>query len=263
MWAVLAAIVVLAGLAGGLAVWAPWRSTPLLRPAGLAAGPSTTTSVSFHWSGPATGPAPGKYVILYGGTVIGSVPGTVTSYRSTGLYPDTPYVYQVAAVRGGKRSAPSAVVVLRTSAPPLSAARWQGPWTVRVRIVRGGAALRGPRPLQWDESWQVSPQCAAGPCAVRLSGTFNGYGFKATLHRAGAVYTGTTTANSFRCGPRSNKVPTRSTLKIRVVLTQAQGDSGAWAASSWAGTLRASAAYTSSSTFYCNPFHVTASLSGN
>jgi hypothetical protein len=206
---------------------------------------------------------PGKYVILNGSTVIGSVPGTVTSYRSTGLYPGTPNEYQVAAVRGGMRSAPSALLVLKTSTPPLSAARWEGPWTVRVRIVRGGAALRGPRPLRWHESWLASPECAAGPCAVRLSGTFNGYGFKATLHRAGAAYTGTTMANSFRCGPRSNKVPMRSTLRIRVILTQAQGDSGAWAASSWVGTLRASAAYTSSATFYCNPFHLTASLSGN
>jgi hypothetical protein len=203
-------------------------------------------------------------VILYGGAVIGSVPGTVTSYTHTGLYPATSYTYRVAAVRGGKRSAPSAALVLKTATPPLSAARWEGPWTVHVKIVHGGAALTGPRPLRWDDSWQVGPHCAAGPCAVRVAGTFNGYHFRAALARAGTVYRGTTVANSFRCGPRHSALPVRTTLKIRLAITAAQGGSnGAWTASSWAGTLIASAAYTSAATFYCNAFQVTAALAGN
>lgn len=250
--------------AAGLMIWAPWRSPPLLRPAGLAAGPSTASSVSFHWAGPASGPLPDTYVILYGGAVIGSVPGTVTSYRRTGLYPDTSYTYRLAAVRGGRRSVPSAAVMLRTVTPPLSAARWQGPWTVHVKIVHGGAALVGPRPLRWDDYWQASPQCAAGPCTVRVSGTFNGYQFTATLARAGAVYTGTTVANSFRCGPPHGRISERSTLTFRVILTAANGGpDGAWTASAWAGRLSVSVAYTSTAAFYCNPFRLTAALSGD
>jgi len=261
---VLAALVVLAGLAGALLIWAPWQTPPLLRPAGLTAGPSTTSSVAFHWSAPATGPLPDKYVILSAGRVIGSVPGRVTSYVRTGLAPATAYAYRVTAVRGGSRSAPSAVLLLRTLTPPLSAARWQGPWTVDVRVTAGGAALTGPRPLRWNDSWQVSPQCAAGPCAVRVAGTFNGYPFRAALSRAGAVYHGTTMAHSFRCGPRHGSIPMQTTLKIRVALTAAQpGNNGAWTASSWAGTLTASAAYTTTATFYCNAFQVTAALSGH
>ena len=96
---------------------------PLLRPAGLTAGSSTTSSVTFYWSGPATGPAPDSYVILHDGRVIGSVPGTVTSYRIPGLAPATAYQYSVAAVRGGKRSALSAVLVVSTRHP----ARLGGP----------------------------------------------------------------------------------------------------------------------------------------
>ena len=145
---------------------------------------------------------------------------------------------------------------------PLPTARWEGPWTVHIKVVRGGAVLKGPRPLRWAESWQANPDCPAGACAVRLSGRFNSGRFKATLTRAGAVYTGKTTASVFRCGPRSSSVPTRSTLKIRVTLTAAKGDSGAWAASSWAGTLAVSVPYTSSGTFYCNAFRLKASLSG-
>jgi hypothetical protein len=264
MWVALVALVVLVGLAGGLLIWAPWQSPPLLRPTGLTAGPATASSVAFHWSGPATGPLPDQYVILYGGAVIGSVPGKVTSYTRTGLYPATSYTYRVAAVRGGRRSAPSAVLVLKTATPPLSAARWQGPWTVHLKVVRGGAALTGPRPLRWDESWQVSPRCAAGPCAVRVAGTFNGYPFHAALARAGTTYRGTTVANSFRCGPRHGSLPMRTTLKIRVTIAAAQGGSnGAWTARSWAGTVMASAAYTTTATFYCNAFQVTADLSGN
>jgi Fibronectin type III domain len=263
LWWIAAAVAV-AALAAGLVIWAPWRPPPLLRPAGLAAGPSTASSVAFHWAGPATGPPPDKYVILYGGAIIGSVRGTVTSYTKTGLYPDTSYAYRVAAVRGGRRSAPSAEVVLRTVAPPLSAARWQGPWTVHVKIVHGGANLLGPRPLRWDDSWQASPQCAAGPCTVRVHGTFNQHDFNATLHRTGAVYTGTTVANSVTCGPPHQRIPQRSTLTIRVTPTAATGGpDGAWTATSWAGTLQASVGYASTAAFYCNAFHLTAALTGH
>ena len=139
-----AAAVVVLGLIAGLLIWAPWKSPPLLRPAGLTAGPSTTSSVTFRWSRPATGPPPGRYVILRDGQVAGSVPGTVTSYRGTGLAPATAYRYRVAAERGGKRSALSPVIVVTTATPPVSAARLQGPWTVSIKITRGAVGPHRP-----------------------------------------------------------------------------------------------------------------------
>ncbi len=193
----LAVAVVLLALTAGVVIWAPWRKPPLLRPTGLAAGASTASSVAFHWSGPATGPSPDRYLILHDGKVISSVPGTITSFRSTDLAPDSAYQYRVAAVRGGKRSALSAVLTVNTKAPPVSAARWQGRWTVDIRITKGAEALRGQGPKGWTEAWQASPQCPTGPCTVRLTGELNRKAFKATLTRAGAVYTGTTTANLF------------------------------------------------------------------
>src|SRR5690348_4563945 len=69
----LAAVVVMAGLTAALVVWAPWIPPPVLRPAGLQAGPSTANSITFRWSNPPTGPLPDKYLILSNGTMAGSV----------------------------------------------------------------------------------------------------------------------------------------------------------------------------------------------
>lgn len=121
-----AAVVVVLVIAAGVAIRAPWRQSALLRPAGLRTGAASTNSVMFHWSDPASGPQPDRYQILSSGKVIGTVAGNVTSYRAGGLDPGTAYQYRVAALRGGKRSALSAVLTVNTTAPPVSAARWQG-----------------------------------------------------------------------------------------------------------------------------------------
>ncbi len=253
--------VVLLALVAGVLIWAPWRKPPLLQPTGLAAGARTTTSVVFHWSGPATGPSPDKYLILHNGKVISSVPGTVTSFHSTGLAPDTAYRYRVAAVRGGKRSALSPVLRVNTKSPPLSAARWQGRWTVNIRITKGADALHGKGAKGWTEAWQAAPKCPAGPCTVRLTGGLNRQTFKATLTRTGAVYTGTTKADVFRCGNPPGSVPIKSTLTIRLTVTAAQPVNRAWLAGAWTGQMEISSPYTSTSTFYCNAFKLTTSIS--
>ncbi|HEV3069541.1 MAG TPA: fibronectin type III domain-containing protein [Streptosporangiaceae bacterium] len=261
-WAIFAAAtVVVLALTAGVVIWAPWRAPPLLRPGGLKPGTSTAGSVVFHWSDPATGPLPDSYQILSSGKVLGTVPGSVTSYRAAGLAPDTAYQYRVAALRGGKRSSLSAVLTVNTTAPPVAAARWQGPWSVNIKIVKGAGALRGRGAKGWIESWRATPQCPAGPCTVLLTGDLNRHAIKATLTRAGQVYTGTTTANVFRCGKPADSVPIRATLTIRVTLTSAQPAGHAWVASAWHGGMVIASPYTSTSTFYCNAFRLTTSLS--
>jgi hypothetical protein len=257
--AAIAAVAVL-GLIAGLVIWAPWKSPPLLRPTGLVAGPSTTGSVAFSWSRPATGPAPDRYVIRRDGKVMGSVPGTVTSYRGTGLAPATAYRYRVAAERGGKRSAPSSVLVVSTSTPPISAARLQGQWTVSIKITKGFSSFQD-TPRTWDETWLVSPKCAAGPCNVRLSGGINGFTFKTTLVRAGAVYRGKIIGNVFPCGSGSASFPIRTTVRIRIAVTGAHVDNRAWTARSWAGHMVLTAPYTASGSIYCPASLARASLS--
>jgi len=259
---IVVATAVVLGLIAGLVIWAPWKSPPpLLRPAGLTAGPSTTGSVAFHWSRPATGPPPDRYVILHDGKVIGSVPGTVTSYRATGLAPATVYRYRVAAVRGSKRSALSPVIVVTTVTPPVSAARLQGQWTVGIKIIRGGGAITGSN--RWDETWQATPKCAAGPCDVRLSGGINEFVFKTTLTRAGAVYRGTIVGNVFPCGSGSSTFPIRTTVKIRITLATARADNLAWTAGSWTGRMVVTAPLTASGNEYCPASRQVATLTGN
>jgi Fibronectin type III domain len=258
-----AAAVVVLVIAAGVLIWAPWRPAPLLRPTGLKAGTATTGSVMFHWSDPASGPPPDRYQILSSGKVVGTVAGTVTSYRASGLAPATAYQYRVAALRGGKRSALSAVLTVNTTAPPVSAARWQGHWSVNIKIVKGAEALRGKGAKGWVESWRASPQCPAGPCTVQLTGDLNRHPIKATLTRAGAVYTGKTTADIFKCGKPADSVPIRSTLTIQVTLGAGQPSGHAWVASAWRGHMVIDSPYTSTSTFYCNAFTLTTSLSGS
>jgi hypothetical protein len=263
-WAIPVVVIATAaalGLIAGLVIWAPWASPPLLRPTGLVTGSSTTSSVTFRWSHPATGPAPDMYVILSGGKVVDSVPGNVTSYQATGLAPATAYQYRVAAERGGKRSALSPVVVVRTSTPPTSAALLQGTWTTNVKIVRGGAGFTGGS-KRWVESWTTSPECPAGPCAVRLTGTLNGHNIKATLTPRGGVYQGKTRADVFPCAAGSVSFPIRSTVTFRLTVKAAQVSNLVWTASSWAGTMVVSSPYTSSGAYYCNASHLTTAVSG-
>src|SRR5262249_7739668 len=214
------ALLVVVGLIPGLVIWAPWKSPPLLRPTGLTAGALTTDSVAFHWSNPATGPLPDKYLIVYNGEVIGSVPGTVTAYQTTGLAPEPPYQYRAVAERGGKRSALSSVLTLHTAIPPVSAARWQGSWTVAAKITRGSSTIHGPK--HFTETWLASPQCATGPCSVRLSVAINGHSFKVTMARAGADYRCATAKDGFPSGSRANSFPDIMGLTIRDRLITSQ-----------------------------------------
>jgi hypothetical protein len=90
-------------------------------PVGLAAGPATTTTETFHvtlhWSPPPNGPVPDRYLIIgdYGPVV--TLPGTTTSYTATGLLPGTTYTYQVAAMWGSQQSDRSSNLVVSTPTP--------------------------------------------------------------------------------------------------------------------------------------------------
>src|SRR5450759_971007 len=103
----------------GLMIWAPWESAVPATPGAVREQARTSTSVLVQGAPSTTGPAVDHYLILRDGTEIVSVPGTVTSYRDTGLSPATVYEYRVVAVSGDVRSAPSSVLLVKTLLPPI------------------------------------------------------------------------------------------------------------------------------------------------
>jgi Fibronectin type III domain len=254
---VLLAAVVVLGLAAGLVVWAPWTPPPVLRPTGLVAGPSTANSIALHWSSPPTGPLPDKYLIVGMDTATDSVPGTVTSYRQTGLTPASTYQYRVVAVRGGKRSPQSALLTVHTLAPPISQARLQGSWSVHARTIGHGPPGR----RNGYMTWNLSPACAAGACDVILHGKNGPFSFKTKLTRRGAAYTGQAVTH-FGCGSPGSSIPYPVTLKIKIHATKAVGENVAWAATSFAGTIVMTFQYASSGAFFCPASAVKGSLAG-
>jgi hypothetical protein len=251
------AVIVVAALAGGLVVWAPWVPPPVLRPGGLAAGPATANSISFHWARPATGPLPDKYLILSNGTVAGSVAGSATSYRRASLTPANTYQYRVVAVRGGTRSAQSAALTVRTLTPPLSQARLQGLWDVFVKNVH-----QSPQSRNGTLYWNLLPKCAAASCAVVAHVQDGKHSFTMTLTRAGAGYRGHAVANFVPCGPKGNSIPDPATLKVRVQASKAVGEGQAWVATKLTGTMLWIYKYVSSATYYCNAASYKSTLSG-
>ena len=216
-------------------------------PAGLTAGTVTSSSVTFHWSRPAT--APDSYVILRDGTEIGTAPGVVTSYQDNGLVPVTEYGYAMVAVLGGVRSAPSSVLVVKTHTPSVSSARLEGSWTVDTKVIKSGGDT--PKVGFTDTyTWQLTPRCTTGPCAVVVSGEVGNQPLSMTLTRAGAVYAGTTRTHISDCGGKG----VVDTVTLRITIRKAGMDSQAWTARSWVGTMRINSPYTSLGSSYC-PAH--------
>ena len=247
------AVAVAAGLAAGLAVWAPWVPPPVLRPAGLKAGPVTATSITLRWSRPPTGPLPDRYLILINDTVAGSAAGTATSHRLTGLTPASPYDYRMVAVRGGTRSPASAGVTATTLTPPVSAARLQGTW-----IITGTNLTPGGR--SGDVPWRFTPVCTTGACTVTLHGSDGLSPITVKLARTGAAYQGQATDRSAPCGSGASATPRPIRLTIRLHVTAAAGITGVWAATALTGSMTGTYPYVSAPGFYCPASRIAVTL---
>jgi hypothetical protein len=208
---------------------------PVLRPAGLSAGASSYTTVQIYWSGPATGPEPTRYLVFQNGSQVGWVSGGTTTYEATGLAPSTQYDYQVIAIRGHRRSPLSSALYISTlSPPPLSDAVLTGSFTVHYSGTTWFGLTFTPK-LQ-DQSWSFNPKCAAGPCSVVLHGTIQGSPFSATLHRNGAIYTGTGLERGYLyCTTNHVTDNDYITLKLRIRSASVQGLQ--WKVASWTGTI--------------------------
>jgi len=260
---VIPVIAVIAALAliAALVIWAPWVSKVPTVPSAVRAQSPTPTSVVVQWSPSTSGPSVDHYLILRGGTAIGSVPGTATSYQDLGLVPATGYQYRVVAVSGSHRSAPSSVLVVKTPTPPISDARLQGSWYVDSKVLTS----TDPPPAVGrtaTDTWKFAPQCTSGACAVAVSGNWITTLVTVTLTRAGAVYTGTAHPSIFTCGP--SNIPMRDTLTIKITVGGASIQNQMWTATSWTGTMKEDVQYTPTSADKgCPASSVTASLTAS
>jgi Fibronectin type III domain len=262
--AAVGAVVVAAVVA--VVVIAPWKSPPpVLKPTGLVVDASTTSSVAFRWSGPATGPEPTVYEILRDGQVIGQVPGTTTYYRETGLPPASAFQFQVIAIRGSKKSPRSTVLSVDTVTPPVSAAvldqSWTANWAVTSAVPNNplGSIQTG---KTWTDKWTFTPDCTTGACNVTLHGTIQGTAFTASLTRYGAVYTGSTGIDDLSyCSLQSNHVDDVLQLQLQVQGGQVQGQ--AWTAKSWTGSYTLDLPYSKFATTSCYAITVKGTVSGS
>jgi Fibronectin type III domain len=216
-------------------------------PVGLAVGQETWTTVTFHWSPSPKGPVPSEFVIDSGGHAIAAVPGTLDSYRVTGLTPGSVYRYQVAAKWGEEQSRPTPSLTTATLSPPL-----QGDVPVHVTTTGtpgSGASLSVGQ--MWSDTWKFSSDCAGNKCTLTTNAEFAAPGFGAqpftmTLTSSGSGYAGTTKAEVSKCG----SVSVKNTVTLHITPNQGAVSNGAWNA--WSGTMVLTSPYVmASSTTFC------------
>jgi hypothetical protein len=233
-----AAIAAAAGLIGGLLAMAPGQPAPVLRPTGLAVVATTATSVSLTWSPPRAGPLPDSYSILEDGSVEGTTPGSTSHFRVAELDPATSYSFQVFALRGGKKSPPSASLTASTVTPPLSDAVFQ--WGGNVNYVVTSVeppdpanAIFGAPGRTGADFWTVTSDCGTADCGISMSGTLFNHGFTMRLARVqGGEYAGTVQETGFT---DCHGVNVTGALSIKATTTRARPDGEAWQVATWSG----------------------------
>jgi Fibronectin type III domain len=236
--------VVAAGLGHSAPSAAATATTITPSPVRLTAHPTHTT-VDLHWSPSPLGPAPDRYVISNGTTVVATLPGTTTSYTDQAQPPGTSFNYTVVAQWGNYLSGPSAAAGGATIAAPL------GP-EVPVHVDTTGSPGSSWGSIvvgyHWDDTWSATPACIPSGCPVMTmmisvgpGGTFQNASMPMTLHSSGSGYSGTATAKVTGCQTSTSVIPYVNTVTL--VLTPAKGKvrNGAWTA--WTGTMTMNAPY--------------------
>jgi hypothetical protein len=212
-------------------------TAPVLQPAGLTVAGRGANDVIIAWSAPA-GPLPDTYQIVRNGAVVGSVSGSVRKYHDTKLSPGTAYTYQVIALRDGVRSPVSRALSGHTVTPPLSAARLDltGNVTYKMESLYPADSKSDRQPgNSWQDPWVLTPRCSSGPCAVTLSGAYDGHAFTSELTRSGRAYSGTAALKGYwECDTPSQ--PIVGTLTVKVTAESAGALGTSWVVKSFSGT---------------------------
>jgi hypothetical protein len=236
--------IVVALLSGQPAAQAHHATGPAFpAPTGLFAVQTTAAAVTLGWNSYDFGRSPDQIEILENGRKVGTVPGYATNYEVAGLRENSAYQFSTVAITGDSHSALSAPynVIDGHIAPQvaLNLADAAFDWTGSVGYKETYSSDKywiehvGDT---WQDPWAVSTVCDSQACDATLNGSIDGISFIATLHRFGATYTGSAPINNFySCGSTTNYE--KSTLNIRLTVTNATKTAGQWYVAGFKGTL--------------------------
>jgi hypothetical protein len=209
---------------GGLTIEEPdWKAT----------GANWALDVSWH---ALDEPTIDHYEVARDGvTVDDAVTGT--SFRDRQVQPGVRYRYEVVGVAADGTQTRPASASIKTDEPPLSEARLDGTFVVRMVVeratgtrnpVRGGAIF-----------YRFDPVCDRGACAVRWS--VRKARTDGTLRRAEAVYAATLRTPLFVRNCFGSVVD--ETLDVRLRVTAAAASRGRWRATRIEGTIEEVSSY--------------------
>jgi chitodextrinase len=153
-------------------------TSPPTAPASLTATATGATTASLSWTASTDNVGVTSYTISRGGTAIGTVPGSSTTFSDTGLTPGTAYTYQVtasdAAGNVSPPSSPATVTTQSDTTPPsapgtptatsVTSSQVSLAWTassdnvgvVGYRVVRNGSVIASAAGTSYTDS-TVSP----------------------------------------------------------------------------------------------------------
>jgi hypothetical protein len=223
-----------------------WDFSPTADPAVYEAKPTHYTYASFWMNTPGTYYWQ-AYRIEHAGGADGCVESAVRSFSIVAAAPSP----------APKPKPP----VPKTPVAP-STARLAGSFDVTTRItsVSGIDVRKGTK----DQGvWLFTPQCAAGPCSVRLRYTYRGASFdnhvvRMTLKRSASAYAGASQTPLVECNFRD----VRGTMTVRLNVTAGAWIDGRRRATRLTGRYDYAAPETTAGIYRCPAAHITATIRG-
>ena len=205
--------------------------TPPATPLGIAAR-TQPFAVDLRWRPDASEGAIAGYTVYRNGTEIGTVTGGGPGrFTDDDVVPLVRYVYAVAAVGEDDLASEPVELRVKTPAAPLSDARLEGTFDVRIEQVStfGYTSSGGDR----AGGWSFSPRCERGACDVKVARVFRGAA-SVSMDRSSASYRA---QGSGKLGVRCGGTPSTSTYVIRLKVTRAETVDGVWHAVALEGTF--------------------------
>jgi hypothetical protein len=203
---------------------------PVTAPGSLEAKAVTVPlGVRLTWSPSAT--ADQGYRVFRDDTQIATVASTETTYTDANAGVGQTYTYGVAGLGSGGRESDPVTVGVDVPVPPLSKARLDGSFTVKVKVTSASGYTDYAK--RFTIGWDFTPKCRQGPCNVRWK-DLSDKDFRATLKRKGATYKG---SDSGPLNAKCGDTVVTSTVDISFKVVKAKAVEGAWTATKITGTM--------------------------